>query len=376
MQEQSTRPVKTFTIGFEVPGYDEAVFAKEVARHLGTDHTELYLSPRDALATVPELPRIWDEPFADSSQIPTYLLSRMTRKHVKVALSGDGGDELFGGYNRYGLGYGLHRCLRRLPDVMIKAAAWLLQVLPSLPLDRLIAKMPRGLRYPAAGDRLKKLGLVLSQKEGKAFYRALVSLIPRPADFLREGREAPTLLERPEEWPKFEDFRETMMYLDTKTYLPGDILTKVDRASMAVSLEARVPLLDHQLVEFAWSLPIGMKVGRGQTKRSLRQVLRRYLPEDLISRPKMGFAIPIEQWLTGPLRSWAEDLLSEETIRRSGFLDPRAVRQIWKEHQDGARRHHYPIWNILMFQAWFRENQKPLGPRAGSVPLEAAGIRR
>lgn len=356
MQAQSDRPVKTFSIGFFEDAYNEAQHAKAVAAHLGTEHTELYVTPEEAMAVIPALPAIYDEPFADSSQIPTYLVSRLARQHVTVSLSGDGGDELFCGYNRYALGYRVWSKLRLLPAPLRRIVARGLCYAPVHALERLQHLLPERLRVSYLPDRLPKLAQVLHHREGGAFYQELVSHWKQPDHVVLGATEPATILVQPEQLPDFPDLRNRMMLLDMLTYLPDDILTKVDRASMAVSLEARVPLLDHRLVEFAWRVPMHYKYRDGQGKWLLRQVLYRYVPRELMERPKMGFGVPIEHWLRGPLRDWAEALLDEKRLREEGFFDPAPIRKMWDEHVSGGRRWHYYLWDVLMFQAW-REAQ-------------------
>ena len=356
MQAQSDRPVKTFSIGFPESAYDEAQYAKRVARHIGTDHTELYVTPEEAMAVIPKLPMIWDEPFADSSQIPTYLVSELTRRQVTVSLSGDGGDELFCGYNRYVLGHNVWRKLRMLPEpVRRELSRWIARA-PGQQLDWLLRFLPLRLRAQNLNDRLPKLAEVLKCRDGDSFYRSLVSHWKQPEQIVLKSREPQTILSSPDRLPKLPGLRERMMYLDQMTYLPDDILAKVDRASMAVSLEVRAPLLDHRLVEFAWRVPTKFKYRDGQGKWLLRQVLYRYVPRELVDRPKMGFGAPIEQWLRGPLRDWAENLLDEKRLCEEGFFDPKPIRRMWSEHVSGKSRWHYYLWDVLMFQAWLAEH--------------------
>ncbi len=353
MQRQSVRPVKTFSIGFAEAEYDEAHHAKRVATHLGTDHTELYVTPQDALDQIPDLPRHWDEPFANSSQIPTLLVSRLARSDVTVSLSGDGGDELFCGYTRYAQGYDIWRRLGGMPSGLRKLLSGALRRSPSNVIDAAMKFAPERLRKMAVGDRLLKLADVLDVEQADDFYRALVSHSKNPAALVLGSHEPPTILsEQDPSWPSGQDFRDRMMYLDMRTYLPDDILVKVDRASMAVSLESRVPLLDHRIVEFALALPLAYKLRNGDAKWPLRELLYRYVPREMMDRPKMGFGVPIEHWLRGPLRSWADDLLASDRLKREGFFDADAVSQLWSDTRSGRRRLHYHVWDILMFQAW------------------------
>jgi asparagine synthase (glutamine-hydrolysing) len=356
MQAQSSRPVRTFSIGFEEAGYDEAVHAKRVAQHLGTDHTELYITPQDALAVVPSLAQIYDEPFADASQVPTVLVSQLARRSVTVSLSGDGGDELFGGYNRYRWGRRVRNWLRWMPASLQRAMARAITARPAADWDRLFDRfggaLPGGLRYGAPGDKLHKLAGLLGTGSDELLYQRLVSFwadgtvrreaaYPVPPGWIAYGTPS-----------SLRSLPERMMYLDGLGYLPDDILVKVDRAAMSVSLETRVPLLDHRVVELAWRLPLRMKLRGGQGKWLLRRVLDQYVPRALVERPKQGFAIPLESWLRGPLRDWAEALLDESRLRREGFLDHAAVRRRWDEHLSGARNWQYHLWIVLMFQAW------------------------
>jgi asparagine synthase (glutamine-hydrolysing) len=351
MQAQSSRAVRTFSIGFWEETHNEAQHAKAVAYHLGTDHTDLYVTPQQALAVIPELPVIWDEPFADSSQIPTYLVSQLASQHVTVSLSGDGGDELFYGYGRYEIARRVWRIMKTLPAGVRRGLSTALARAPAGKLQRLSESLPVRWRIPNMADRLPKLAEILGADSGIMLYEQLMSHWKKPAELVL-GTSETDGLSCPEA-PSV-DLEHCMMYLDALTYLPDDILTKVDRATMSVSLEAREPLLDHRLVEFAWRVPFSLKFREGQGKWLLRQVLYRYVPQDLMDRPKMGFAVPVEQWLRGPLREWGEDLLAEQRLREEGFIDPAPVRQKWQEHVAGKRRWHNQLWEVLMFQGWLR----------------------
>ena len=356
MQAQSERPVQTFSIGFHEDKYNEAHYAKAVANHLGTDHTELYVTPQEALDVIPNLPEMWDEPFSDSSQIPTFLVSKLAKRHVTVSLSGDGGDELFCGYDRYFLGFRIWNKLRLFPPSLRKVLSKTLSMAPGHQLEYMQGILPKGLQVSNLADRIPKLAEVLNHRDCQSFYRQLVSHWKKPDQLVLGSIEPRTLFNSPNKMPTNANFYEMAMYLDTKTYLPDDILTKVDRASMAVSLEARVPLLDHRLVEFAWGVPSKYKYRNGEGKWLLKQVLYRHIPRELMERPKMGFGVPIDQWLRGPLKDWGEELLSEKRLREDGFFNPKPIRKMWEEHISGKRRWHYYLWDVLMFQAWL-ENQ-------------------
>ncbi|MEO7653297.1 MAG: asparagine synthase-related protein, partial [Bryobacteraceae bacterium] len=308
------------------------------------------------------LPAVYDEPFADSSQIPTFLVSQMARRHVTVALSGDGGDELFAGYTHYAWSNRIRQLTGWMPKAAQHAASRLLSTVPAKWWDRIFGQLdllwqPRSVRRNP-GYKLHKLADLLMASGPEDAYRVLLSQWKNPASMVLGAHEPPILPSDPELWEQCEDFIERLMYLDTITYLPDDILVKMDRASMSVGLEARVPLLDHRLIEFAWRIPQSMRMRAGQGKWLLRQVLYRYVPKALIERPKMGFAIPIHDWLRGPLRPWAEDLLNERRLRDEGFFDPQPIRAKWAEHLSGSHNWQCCLWNILMFQAWFAESKK------------------
>ena len=357
MQRQSSTPVRTFSIGFTEASYDESGYAAEVAKVLGTDHTELVVSPNDAMGVIPHLPTIYDEPFADSSQIPTLLVSRMAREKVTVALSGDGGDELFGGYNRYQEIERIDRFRTFLPSGGRRIVGAALRKLPVETWDRLGRGLPQmlvpsGLRH-RTGHRIHKVGHLLAADPTTELYAALMSITDQDDQLVLGVEEQPiSFTGISSDLLRGVSPFERSMLIDTLTYLPNDLLTKVDRASMSVSLEVRVPFLDPDLFQFAWGLSHSDRVREGQGKWILRELLRRDLPDNLIDRPKMGFGIPVGQWLRGPLRSWADDLLDPTLVREQGLLDPLIVQQRWMDHRDGRADLTFQIWSILMFQAW------------------------
>lgn len=351
MKAANSGPVKTFSIGFEQAAFNEAPHAAAIARHLGTDHTELTVTAREALDVVPKLADMFDEPFADSSQIPTYLVSAMTRKHVTVALSGDGGDELFAGYNRYQLTSRSWQALSLMPEFARNGVAAALTSQPTERWDRLSKVLPRSLTPPQLGDKIHKVASVLKLRDADALYRRLVSHW-EPSALMAGTEETRGILWDESVRKDFPDLLDRMQFLDLVTYLPDDILTKVDRCSMAIALEARVPLLDHRVVELAWRLPHSVKIRGGITKWLLRQVLYRHVPRELVERPKMGFGVPLAEWLRGPLRDWAENLLSEQRLTETGLFDVALVRRYWHDHLSGARNWQYLLWDLLMFESW------------------------
>lgn len=345
-------PVRTFSIGFPDSGFDESPYAAAVAKHLGTIHTELAIDGGDALDVVPRLAEMYDEPFADSSQIPTHLVSRLTRAHVTVALSGDGGDELFGGYNRYRLIETMRRKWSWMPPALRRGLAQTLHALPPGMLDALERTAPRGTLPGQLSDKVRKFADVLPLDDAGLYLR-LVSQYTDPAELTPGFAEHPLSFGLDCDLEGGVTAFRRMQLRDTASYLPDDILQKVDRASMAVALEARPPLLDHRVVEFSWRLPDRFHIRDGEGKWLLRRVLDRYVPRELIERPKMGFGVPLAAWLRGPLRDWSEDLLDERKLNAQ-FIDVEQVRRLWEEHLSGRRNWAYALWNVLMFEAWRR----------------------
>jgi asparagine synthase (glutamine-hydrolysing) len=349
MQSQSPKPIKTFTIGFNEKDYNEAPHALAVARHLGTEHTELYVSPTDAMDVIPKLPTMYDEPFADISQIPTFLVAQLARQHVTVALSGDGGDEVFAGYNRYIMGDKIWQKCQRLPARKIIG-----KILSHTPhpvwkaLEKLLPARYKALR---PSDRIAQITQILSSKTAEDLYLTLVSQWLEPESLLKVGLE-----------PKLDAYKETaflnetiekMQYIDTLTYLPDDVLTKVDRATMYASLEARVPLLDHRVVAMGWRYSALEKIQGPNGKLPLREILKDYVPNELFDRPKMGFGVPVHDWLRDPLREWADDLLNSSDFPT--MVDPKPIRKVWREHLEGKANHQNALWTILMLQAWHKQ---------------------
>ena len=355
MQSQSDSQVNTFTIGFNAKEYDEAKHARMVANHIGTNHFEMYVSERDALDIIPNLPNIYDEPFADSSQIPTYLVSKFAKQEVTVALSGDAGDELFGGYNRYVFAEKMFSKIMKGPISIRQLISSAIFTMTEEKWNALLNNFLSE-RFADIGHKLHKVANVLPAKSIRDMHFKLVSQIQNPSDWLLNANEYKTSLN--DDTKRFVELNpiEQMMAYDLITYLPTDILTKVDRAAMAVSLETRVPFLDLNVIEFSASLPMEFKIRNGVTKWALREVLYKHVPKDLIERPKMGFGVPLAEWLRGPLQDWAESLLDEKRLHQEGFFDVEFVRNKWLEHLSGKRNWHHQLWNVLMFQAWLEKN--------------------
>jgi asparagine synthase (glutamine-hydrolysing) len=356
MQAASSRRVQTFTIGFIEEAYNEAQHAKAIAQYLGTEHTELYVTPGQVLDVIPQLPTLYDEPFADSSQLPTFLVAQLARRRVTVALSGDGGDELFAGYERYAKAQSLLRRQVSVPKPIRSLLARIIKARTAADWDRTLGAVRSSAfaRGRVSGDKLHRVAALL-RADRSQLYRYLVSYLSDPTALVLGSSEPDTVFTDPAQQCDLEDFSQLMMAIDLTSYLPDDILVKVDRAAMAVSLETRTPMLDHRVIEYAWSLPQCFKERNGQSKWILRQILDKYVPRELVDRPKMGFAVPVVEWLRGPLLQWAQDLLSGTKLRQQGFLNEAIVSEKWRMHMNGDTRSGHVIWNILVFQAWLDE---------------------
>ena len=367
MQAQSMRPVRTFAIGFDESEYNEAEHAKAVADHLRTEHTELYVSARDALEVIPRLPDLFDEPFADSSQIPTFLVAEMARRHVTVALSGDGGDELFGGYGHYVSTPRRWRRLSGVPAPLRRFVAGAIMAAEeygadSLP-DRVLGRLPVDRGRQRLQAKALKLALLANCRTQEEFHRLSLSLWRNPSAVVYGASEPETVLTDSASWPDALEFAARLMAVDSLSYLPDDLLVKVDRAAMGVSLETRAPFLDRHLMEFVWRLPLSFKIRNACSKWILRQVLHKYVPMRLVERPKAGFSIPLASWLRGPLRDWAEALLDAGRLRAEGFFDPQSIRRKWQEFLGAHKQCEQHIWSILMFQAWLDRSRTELRTR-------------
>lgn len=370
MQRQASQPVKTFSVGFEEAFYDEAEPARNVAAHLGTEHHEFQVGPSDTLAVVPSLAEMFDEPFADPSAVPTFLVSKLARSDVTVCLSGDGGDEVFSGYGRYALASKLGDTVDRFPSWMRSTLSSGIKGLPAPWWDMALRALPRtsidGLRGGYSGHRLHKLAGLLASSDRDQLYRSIRSATDDPSAWVRGGSEPISFFESAKSPLKLEHPIHRMMYEDTVSYLPDDILVKVDRASMAVSLEARAPLLDHRVVELAWKIPVQTLRLDGKGKWPLRQLFGRYLPAQWAERTKQGFGIPVSEWLRGPLREWAEALIDPKRLQAEGFLEPEPITRLWQDHLSGRRDFGAQIWAVTTFQAW-KEAWLPHG-----IPIDAA----
>lgn len=357
MQAQSDKPVKTFSIGFHEEGYNEAIHAKNISKHLGTEHTELYITSDDAMAVIPILAKIYDEPFADPSQIPTFLVSKLAKSKVTVSLSGDGGDEIFCGYSRYIKTYRLWMLISKLPRSIRFLLSKALRVLSIKAWDKLNGLFINKLKISNFGFKVHKAAEFVTAESIADFYRGVMSHSYEPSKLVVGAKDVETVFSSNKWRFDTETDMEKIMALDSASYLPDDILAKVDRASMAVSLESRIPFLSHKVVEFAWKLPLNYKLKNNEAKWCLKEVLYQYVPKSLLDRPKMGFNVPICMWLRGPLKEWASSLLDEDRLRTEGFFDPELVSSLWEEHQSGKNDWQCKLWNILMFQVWYEKNK-------------------
>ncbi|MDC0940521.1 asparagine synthase (glutamine-hydrolyzing) [Candidatus Pelagibacter sp.] len=356
MQSQSNYPIKTFTIGFEDDNYSEAKYAKKISKHIGTDHTELYISPKKALDIIPKLPLIYDEPFSDSSQIPTFLVSELAKKQVKVALSGDGGDELFCGYNRHLIINKFENIINYMPLDLRKIISFLLKTISPKNWTKISKILPGLNRHVNLGDKIYKVANIISANSSHEIYQRLCSHWQNPSEIVKNSEEPKTLLSEFKNNLKELNSQQQMMVMDFLTYLPDDILVKIDRAAMSTSLETRAPFLDHKLIEYVWKIPHHLKFRNNKGKWILRKILNKYIPKDLTERPKMGFAIPIDYWLRGELKDWAESLLNEKNLEQQGYFNSKLIRKKWTEHLSGKKNWQSDLWDILMFQAWLNVN--------------------
>jgi asparagine synthase (glutamine-hydrolysing) len=352
MQRASSQPVRTFSIGMDADGYDESGSARAVAQHLGTDHTELILSAADVQDAIPEIAGIYDEPFADSSQIPTFLVSRMSKRDVTVALTGDGGDEIFGGYNRYFHAPRLWRKLERIPAPLRSTLGHMLARAPSWAIAAVGPRFSSELAGGRAEEKVRKFARIMQAADRTAYLDQLLSTGGRGSKKAMCAAQPLHLTDRAHD--TLGDFAMSAMLLDTTNYLPDDILVKVDRASMAVSLELRTPFLNREVFTHAWRLPPRMKTSSTQGKLILREILYKHVPRHLVDRPKSGFAIPLGKWLRGGLRDWADDLISPTKLEQSGWLDPQATRAVWQNHLSGNSDAAAYLWSVLMFQTWWQ----------------------
>lgn len=352
MQNINPGKVRTYSIGFDEKDFNEANYAKQIAQHLGTIHTEMYVTSGQALDLIPQLPDTYSEPFADPSQIPTTLLSRLTRQHITVALSGDGADELFCGYSRYQAAEQMWGYLRLFPQPLKPILKAFAATLPDQILNFAYKLIRPSTRFSDASSRIRRLISQVNARDGRSFYQGLLRYWQPHEKIVLQSEAARTLLGDSLNDLSNINLKEWMMFADAITYLPDDILAKVDRASMSASLETRAPFLDHRVIEFIWSLPLKQRINSGTSKWLLRKLLYRHVPKNLVDRPKMGFGVPIAQWLRGPLRHWAEELISEERLRKQGYLDVKLVRDKWFQHQNGRANHEFALWNVLMFQQW------------------------